>query len=78
MTLCADLCRQLGFILEIVCANDAGFFHAICKRLFAIDVQAAIHRPIGDEGVSVIRRATNHRIEVLLFEALAPIGILFG
>ena len=57
MALCADLGGELVFVLEPGGADDAGFLHAIGQRLFAIDMFAAVHGPIGDKGVGVIQRA---------------------
>ena len=66
------------FVLEVVCADDACFFNGVAQGLFAVAVQAAIQRPIGDESVRMVRSAANHGIDVLLLEALAPIDVGFG
>ena len=64
VTLGAVLRGQLGFLLEIIRADRAHFFHGDAQRLLAIDVHAAIHRPVGDEGVVVIRGADDHGLDV--------------
>ena len=78
MPLRAHLRGQLVLVLQIGRPNHPRFFHGIGQRLFAIDVQPAVHRPVGDEGVGVIRCAADHRVEVLLFETLSPIDVVFG
>ena len=78
MALGADLGGELGLVLEIVGADHAGFLHAVGQRLFAVDMLAAIHRPVGDEGVRMIGGAADHRLDVLLVEALPPVHVLLG
>src|SRR5207245_2405886 len=51
---------------------------AIAQRLFAVDVLAAIHRPIGDKGMGVIQAAADDGLDIFLIQALAPIEIVFG
>ena len=78
MALGADLGRELALVLEIVGADDAHFLHAIAERLFTVDMFAAVHAPVGDESVGVIRGAADNRLNVLLVEALPPVHILLG
>jgi len=54
MALRANLRGQLVLVFEPGRANQPGFLHAVGQRLFAINVFAPVHRPIGDEGVRVI------------------------
>ena len=74
----ADLGGELVLVLEIVGADDAGLLDAVGQRLLAVDVLAAVHGPIGDEGVRVVGGAADHGVDVLLVEALAPIHVLLG
>jgi hypothetical protein len=61
MALRADLGGQLVLVLEPGRANQPGFLHAVGQGLFAINVFAAVHGPIGDEGVRVIQGADRPR-----------------
>src|SRR5437879_1894428 len=54
MALGTDLSGELVFVFEVVGADHAGLLNTVGERLFAIDVFAAIHRPVGDESVRVI------------------------
>ncbi len=74
----AHLRGEFVLLLQPIRADDAGFFHADRQWLLAIDVQVAIQSPIGDEGVRVIGRANDYRVEVFLFEALPPVDIGLG
>ena len=78
MALGADLGGELVLVLEIVGADDADLLHAVAQRLLAVDMLAAVHAPVGDESVGVIRRAADHRLNVLLVEALPPVHVLLG
>src|ERR1035441_685867 len=78
MALRADLRGQLVFVLEPGGANDTGFLHAVDQRLFTIDVFAAVHRPVGDEGVRVIQGAADNGVNVLLLKTLAPVYVTSG
>ena len=69
---------SLVLVLEIVGADHAGLLHAVGERLFAVDMLAAVHRPVGDEGVRMIGGAADHRLDVLLVEALPPVHVLLG
>jgi hypothetical protein len=51
----AHLGGELAFFGEPVGAHDAGFLHGDGEGFLAIDVQAAVERPVGDEGVVVVR-----------------------
>ena len=63
MALGADLGGKLVFVLEPGGANDPGFLHAVDQGFLAIDVFAAVHRPVGDKGVRVIQRAADDGIK---------------
>src|SRR5438874_4727911 len=39
---------------------------------------ASVHRPIGDKSMRMVRSAADHRLDILLLEALAPVRVLFG
>ena len=74
----ADLGGELVLVLEIVGADHAGFLDAVGERLFAVDMLAAIHGPVGDERVHVIGGAADHRLNVLLVKAFAPVNVLLS
>ena len=78
MALRADLRGQLVLVLEVVRPHHAHFFNAVAQRLLAVDVLAAVHGPVGHERVRVIRRAADHRLDVLLLKAFPPVHILLG
>ena len=78
MALGADLGGELALVLEIVGADHADLLHAVAERLLAVDMLAAVHAPVGDEGVGMIRRAADHRLDVLLVEELPPVHVLLG
>src|ERR1017187_1733464 len=78
VTLGAVLRGQLGLVLEIVGADRARFLHGDAQRLLAVDVHAAVQRPVGDEGVMVVRGANDHALDVLLVQALPPVPIGLG
>src|ERR1043166_1049623 len=72
----ADLRGQLVLVLEIIGADRASFLDAVGQRFLAIDVFAAVHRPIGHEGVRVIGRAAHDRFDVLLLQTLTPVHVV--
>jgi hypothetical protein len=74
----ADLGGQLVFVLEPSRANHARFLDAVGQGFLTIDVFAAVHGPVGGEGVRMVGRAAEHGIYVLLLKAFAPIHILRG
>jgi len=78
VTLRADLGRQLILVLQVRRPDSAGLVDTVCQRLFAIDVQPAIHSPIGHKGVRLIRRAADHGVQVFLFQALPPVDVRLG
>ncbi len=69
---------ELVLVLEVVGADHADLFHAVAKRLLAVDMLAAVHAPVGHERVRVIGRAADHRLNVFLVQTLAPIYVLLG
>ena len=69
---------QFVLFLHVGIADHASLFHAIGQRLFAVDVESPIHRPNGNEGVMMVRRADDHGVEVFLVQALTPILVLLG
>ena len=73
MALHADLGGELVLFRQPVGAHHAGFLDGDGERLLAIDVQAAVQRPVGDEGVVVVGGADDHGVDVLLLEALPPV-----
>ena len=74
----ADLGSKLVFVFEIICADDAGFLDAVGEGFFAIDVFAAVHRPVCDESVGMIGSAADDGVHVLLIETLAPVHVFLG
>src|ERR1035437_1821803 len=78
VTLGAVLRDYFVLVLEIIRADRADFVHADAQRLFAVDVDAAIDRPIDDEGVVVIRRADDDGFNVLRIQTLAPVPVGLG
>ncbi len=74
----AHLRGELALVLEVRLADDAGLVHGVGQRLLAIDVLAAVHRPDVDEGVGVVGRRADNGVDVLLVEALAPVGVGLG
>ena len=74
----ADLRRQLALLLHPVGPDDASFFHGDGQRLLAVHVQIAVQGPVGDEGVGVVSRANDHRVQVLLLEAFPPVDVGLG
>ena len=77
VTLGAMLGGELHFVLQVIRAHRAGFFHADAERFFAIYVHASVHGPIGDECVVMIGGADDDRLDVLLIEQPPPIRIGF-
>src|SRR6185369_10555770 len=45
--------------------------------LFAIDVHVTVQRPVGDEGMLVIRGANDHGFHVFLIETPTPVPVGF-
>ena len=78
MPLRADLGGELVFGLQPGGANNPGFLDAVDQGLFTIDVFAAVHRPIGDEGVGVIQRAADNGVNIFLLQTLAPVRVALG
>src|SRR5439155_26873939 len=74
----SNLGSDFVFVLEPGRANDSGFLHAVDQWFFAKDVLAAVHRPVGNKRVSMIERATNNPVDVLLLETETPVRIAFG
>ncbi len=66
----ADLSGDLALAFEIGGAGDLGFLDGVGEGLFAINVQAALHRPDGDVGVGVVGGGADDAVEVLLLEEL--------
>ena len=78
VSLHADLRGKLVFPLQPVGPHDAGFLDANRQRLLHVDVQVAIERPVGNEGVGVVGRAAKHGVNVFLIEALPPVDVGLG
>ena len=78
MTLGANLRGQFVLILKKSRPSHPCLLDTVAQRLFAVNMQAAIHRPCGDMGVRKVRRTANDRIYVLLLKALTPIEVMFG
>jgi hypothetical protein len=74
----AYLGGEFAFFRQPVGANHASFLDADGEGLFAVNVEIAVERPVGDEGVMVVGRANHRGIEPLVFEAVAPVGVGFG
>ena len=69
---------QLAFVFQVGFPNHTGFVYGVRQRFFTIHVQSSVHRPDIDKGVGMIGRGTDHRVEIFLFQTLAPIDISLG
>lgn len=65
-------------VFEVGFADEAGFVDAFGDGFFAEDVEAAVHGPDGDEGVSVVGGAADDGVEAGVVEAEAPVFVGFG
>jgi hypothetical protein len=75
MTLHADLRGELAFLRLPRRTHGARLVHRDGQRLLAVAVQVAFQRPVGDEGMRVVRRADDDGVEVFVIEALAPVDV---
>jgi hypothetical protein len=71
----AQLGRDLVPVLEVIGADDARFLDAVGERFLAVHVMAAVDRPVGHERMHVVRRAHDHRVDVLLVERVPPVDV---
>ena len=56
--------------------EDARFVNRIGERLLHIDVLSCLHRHVGDDGMGVIGRGDDDRVDVLLLlEHLPEVGV---
>ena len=76
VSLGTNLSGEFVFVFQICGADDARFFNGIGEGFFAINMFAAIHRPVRDERVGVIGGAANDSVEVFLVEAFSPINVV--
>jgi hypothetical protein len=64
----AHLRGQFVAVGQIFRPADARLLDRIGQRLFAEHVQAAVHRPVRDEGMGVIGRRADDGIQVFLLQ----------
>ena len=55
-----------------------GRWHADAQRLLAENMHIAVQRPVGDEGMVMVRRADDDRLDTLLLQALPPVVVGLG
>ena len=75
-----DLRAHLGRHLHLLgrFPHHAGLVDRVGQRLLAIDVLAPLHGRDAGQGVGVLGGADGHRVDVLLVEHLAPVGVGLG
>ena len=76
VTLVAHLRHDFGIVLRLL-REVPRLVHRPAERLLDVDVLAETHRCRGDDGVHVIGRRDDHRVDVLLLlEHLAIVAVL--
>lgn len=65
-------------LVKIGRAQEAALGHAHADRLFAIDVETAVHRPHRDVRMRMIRGADDDGLEIFLLQTFPPIDVGLG